>query len=289
MFLLLPFGIIIIAAVLIIIFKAIKIVPESRVYIIEKLGKYDQSLSSGLNFINPFFDRVARVVSLKEQVVDFPPQPVITKDNATMQIDTIIYFQITDPKLYTYGIERPISAIENLTATTLRNIIGDMTVDQTLTSRDVINTNMRVELDEATDPWGIKVNRVELKSIIPPADIRSAMEKEMKAEREKRANILEAQAKRESAILVAEGEKQAAILRAEAILSIQRAKAEALRLLNEAKPTPEVLSLKGMEAFERVADGQATKIIVPANFQNLASTITAFAELNEKSEMTGKK
>ena len=303
MFLLLPFGIIIIVAALIIIFKAIKIVPESRVYIIEKLGKYDQSLSSGLNFINPFFDRVARVVSLKEQVVDFPPQPVITKDNATMQIDTIIYFQITDPKLYTYGIERPISAIENLTATTLRNIIGDMTVDQTLTSRDVINTNMRVELDEATDPWGIKVNRVELKSIIPPADIRSAMEKEMKAEREKRANILEAQAKRESAILVAEGEKQAAILRAEAkkeqaikeaegeaeaILSIQRAKAEALRLLNEAKPTHEVLSLKGMEAFERVADGQATKIIVPANFQNLASTITAFAELNEKSEMTGK-
>ena len=296
MFLLLPFGIIIIVAALIIIFKAIKIVPESRVYIIEKLGKYDQSLSSGLNFINPFF---ARVVSLKEQVVDFPPQPVITKDNATMQIDTIIYFQITDPKLYTYGIERPISAIENLTATTLRNIIGDMTVDQTLTSRDVINTNMRVELDEATDPWGIKVNRVELKSIIPPADIRSAMEKEMKAEREKRANILEAQAKRESAILVAEGEKQAAILRAEAkkeqaikeaegeaeaILSIQRAKAEALRLLNEAKPTPEVLSLKGMEAFEKAADGNATKIIVPANFQNLASTITAFAELNEKTE-----
>ena len=250
-------------------------------------------------FINPFFDRVARVVSLKEQVVDFPPQPVITKDNATMQIDTIIYFQITDPKLYTYGIERPISAIENLTATTLRNIIGDMTVDQTLTSRDVINTNMRVELDEATDPWGIKVNRVELKSIIPPAEIRSAMEKEMKAEREKRANILEAQAKRESAILVAEGEKQAAILRAEAkkeqaikeaegeaeaILSIQKAKAEALRLLNEAKPTPEVLSLKGMEAFEKAADGNATKIIVPANFQNLASTITAFAELNEKTE-----
>ena len=294
MFLLLPFGIIVIVAALIIIFKAIKIVPESRVYIIEKLGKYDQSLSSGLNFINPFFDRVARVVSLKEQVVDFPPQPVITKDNATMQIDTIIYFQITDPKLYTYGIERPISAIENLTATTLRNIIGDMTVDQTLTSRDVINTNMRVELDEATDPWGIKVNRVELKSIIPPADIRSAMEKEMKAEREKRANILEAQAKRESAILVAEGEKQAAILRAEAkkeaegeaeaILSIQKAKAEALRLLNEAKPTPEVLSLKGMEAFEKAADGNATKIIVPANFQNLASTITAFAELNEKTE-----
>ena len=300
----LPLIVILIVIALIYIFKSIKIVPESRVLIIEKLGKYDRSLNSGLSFLNPFFDRVARSVSLKEQVVDFPPQPVITKDNATMQIDTVVYFQITDPKLYTYGIERPISAIENLTATTLRNIIGDMTVDQTLTSRDVINTNMRVELDEATDPWGIKVNRVELKSIIPPADIRSAMEKEMKAEREKRANILEAQAKGESAILVAEGEKQAAILRAEAkkeqaikeaegeaeaILSIQRAKAEALRLLNEAKPTPEVLSLKGMEAFERAADGQATKIIVPANFQNLASTITAFAELNEKNEMTGKK
>ena len=211
--------------------------------------------------------------------------------------NTIIYFQITDPKLYTYGIERPISAIENLTATTLRNIIGDMTVDQTLTSRDVINTNMRVELDEATDPWGIKVNRVELKSIIPPADIRSAMEKEMKAEREKRANILEAQAKRESAILVAEGEKQAAILRAEAkkeqqikeaegeaaaILSIQKAKAEALRLLKEAGPTAEVISLKGMETFEKVADGKATKIIIPSNMQNLASMVTGFAELNEK-------
>ena len=187
--------------------KGIKIVPESNVYIVEKLGKYHQSLSSGLNFINPFFDRISRVVSLKEQVVDFPPQPVITKDNATMQIDTVVYFQITDPKSYTYGVERPLSAIENLTATTLRNIIGDMTVDQTLTSRDIINTKMRVELDEATDPWGIKVNRVELKSILPPEDIRVAMEKEMKAEREKRATVLEAQAKRESAILVAEGEK----------------------------------------------------------------------------------
>ena len=299
MFLLLPLGLIIIVAALIIIFKAVRIVPESKVYVIETLGKYSRSLEAGLTFINPFFDRVARVVSLKEQVVDFPPQPVITKDNATMQIDTIVYFQITDPKLYTYGIERPVSAIENLTATTLRNIIGDMTVDETLTSRDTINTKMRTELDEATDPWGIKVNRVELKSIIPPADIRSAMEKEMKAEREKRAQVLEAQAKRESAILVAEGEKQAAILRAEAkkeqaikeaegeaeaILSVQRAKAEALRLLNEAKPSPEVLSLKGMEAFEKAADGKATKIIVPANYQNIASTITAFAELNEKTE-----
>jgi Membrane protease subunits, stomatin/prohibitin homologs len=299
MFLLLPLGLIIIAAALIIIFKAVRIVPESKVYVIETLGKYSRSLEAGLTFINPFFDRVARVVSLKEQVVDFPPQPVITKDNATMQIDTIVYFQITDPKLYTYGIERPVSAIENLTATTLRNIIGDMTVDETLTSRDTINTKMRTELDEATDPWGIKVNRVELKSIIPPADIRSAMEKEMKAEREKRAQVLEAQAKRESAILVAEGEKQAAILRAEAkkeqaikeaegeaeaILSVQKAKAEALRLLNEAKPSPEVLSLKGMEAFEKAADGKATKIIVPANYQNIASTVTAFAELNERTQ-----
>lgn len=299
MFLLLPLGLIIIVAALIIIFKAVRIVPESKVYVIETLGKYSRSLEAGLTFINPFFDKVARVVSLKEQVVDFPPQPVITKDNATMQIDTIVYFQITDPKLYTYGIERPVSAIENLTATTLRNIIGDMTVDQTLTSRDTINTKMRTELDEATDPWGIKVNRVELKSIIPPEDIRSAMEKEMKAEREKRAQVLEAQAKRESAILVAEGEKQAAILRAEAkkeqaireaegeaeaILSVQKAKAEALRLLNEAKPSPEVLSLKGMEAFEKAADGKATKIIVPANYQNIASTVTAFAELNEKTE-----
>ena len=300
-FIFLPFIIILLSIAAIIIFKSIKIVPESRVYIIERLGKYNQTLESGLNFLNPFFDKVSRVVSTKEQVKDFPPQPVITKDNATMQIDTVVYFQITDPKLYTYGVERPIDAIENLTATTLRNIIGDMTVDQTLTSRDVINTKMRTELDEATDPWGIKVNRVELKSILPPADIRIAMEKEMKAEREKRANILEAQAKRESAILVAEGEKQAAILRAEAkkeqaikeaegeaeaILSIQRAKAESLKLLKEAAPNTEVLSLKGMETFEKVADVKSTKIIIPSNFQNLASVVTAFAELNEKSEGT---
>ncbi|WP_314393372.1 SPFH domain-containing protein [Leptotrichia shahii] len=293
----LPIVIILIVIALIYILKSIKIVPESRVLIVEKLGKYDRSLSSGLSFLNPFFDRVARSVSLKEQVVDFPPQPVITKDNATMQIDTVVYFQITDPKLYTYGVERPLSAIENLTATTLRNIIGDMTVDQTLTSRDIINTKMRQELDDATDPWGIKVNRVELKSILPPADIRVAMEKEMKAEREKRANILEAQAKREAAILVAEGEKQAAILRAEAkkeqqikeaegeaeaILSVQRAKAEALRLLNEAAPTKEVLSLRGMETFEKVADGKATKIIIPSELQNLAGMVTAVSELVKK-------
>ena len=293
----LPIVVILIVIALIYILKSIKIVPESRVLIVEKLGKYDRSLSSGPSFLNPFFDRVARSVSLKEQVVDFPPQPVITKDNATMQIDTVVYFQITDPKLYTYGVERPLSAIENLTATTLRNIIGDMTVDQTLTSRDIINTKMRQELDDATDPWGIKVNRVELKSILPPADIRVAMEKEMKAEREKRANILEAQAKREAAILVAEGEKQAAILRAEAkkeqqikeaegeaeaILSVQRAKAEALRLLNEAAPTKEVLSLRGMETFEKVADGKATKIIIPSELQNLAGMVTAVSELVKK-------
>lgn len=286
--------VVILALLLVFISKGIKIVPESNVYIVEKLGKYHQSLSSGLNFINPFFDRVSRVVSLKEQVVDFPPQPVITKDNATMQIDTVVYFQITDPKSYTYGVERPLSAIENLTATTLRNIIGDMTVDQTLTSRDIINTKMRVELDEATDPWGIKVNRVELKSILPPEDIRVAMEKEMKAEREKRATVLEAQARRESAILVAEGEKQSMILRAEAakeseiqealgkaqaILEIRKAEAEGIRLLNEAKITKEVLSLKSLESLEKVADGQATKIIVPSELQNLSSFVTAIREI----------
>lgn len=286
--------VVVMALLLVFISKGIKIVPESNVYIVEKLGKYHQSLSSGLNFINPFFDRISRVVSLKEQVVDFPPQPVITKDNATMQIDTVVYFQITDPKSYTYGVERPLSAIENLTATTLRNIIGDMTVDQTLTSRDIINTKMRVELDEATDPWGIKVNRVELKSILPPEDIRVAMEKEMKAEREKRATVLEAQAKRESAILVAEGEKQSMILRAEAakeseiqealgkaqaILEIRKAEAEGIRLLNEAKITKEVLSLKSFESLEKVADGQATKIIVPSELQNLSSFVTAIREM----------
>ena len=293
-------AIIILAIIVVFTAKGIKIVPESRVYVIERLGKYSQGLQSGLNFINPFFDRVAKVISLKEQVVDFPPQPVITKDNATMQIDTIVYFQITDPKLYTYGVERPLAAIENLTATTLRNIIGDMTVDQTLTSRDTINTAMRAELDEATDPWGIKVNRVELKSILPPEDIRVAMEKEMKAEREKRANILEAQAKKESAILVAEGNKQAAILNAEAeketaikraegqaqaILAIQKAQAESLRVLSEADPSQKVLTLKGLEAFQKVADGKATKIIIPTELSSLASLATSFAELNQKVEL----
>lgn len=289
-----PFFVLVLVIVALITLKSIKIIPESQVYIVEKLGKYSSSLQSGLNFINPFFDRVSRIVSLKEQVVDFEPQAVITKDNATMQIDTVVYFQITDPKLYTYGVERPISAIENLTATTLRNIIGDMTVDQTLTSRDIINTKMRQELDEATDPWGIKVNRVELKSILPPNDIRIAMEKEMKAEREKRAKILEAQAIRESAILVAEGEKQSSILRAEAekevkikeaegkaqaILEIQRAEAEAIKLLNNARPEKEILALKSLETFEKVANGQSTKIIIPSEIQNLAGLVQSIREV----------
>ena len=289
-----PFFVLLIILIAIVMLKAVKIVPESQVYIVEKLGKYYQSLSSGLSFINPFFDRVSRVVSLKEQVVDFDPQAVITKDNATMQIDTVVYFQITDPKLYTYGVERPLSAIENLTATTLRNIIGDMTVDETLTSRDIINTKMRQELDDATDPWGIKVNRVELKSILPPNDIRVAMEKEMKAEREKRAKILEAQATRESAILVAEGEKQSAILRAEAekevkikeaegkaqaILEVQKAEAEAIKVLNEAKPTKEILALKSFATFEKVADGKSTKILIPSDIQNLAGFMQAIKEI----------
>ncbi len=289
-----PFFVLLIILIAIIMFKAVKIVPESQVYIVEKLGKYYQSLSSGLSFINPFFDKVSRIVSLKEQVVDFDPQAVITKDNATMQIDTVVYFQITDPKLYTYGVERPLSAIENLTATTLRNIIGDMTVDETLTSRDIINTKMRQELDDATDPWGIKVNRVELKSILPPNDIRIAMEKEMKAEREKRAKILEAQATRESAILVAEWEKQSAILRAEAekevkikeaegkaqaILEIQKAEAEAIKVLNEAQPTKEILALKSFETFEKVADGKSTKILIPSEIQNLAGFMQAIKEI----------
>ena len=289
-----PFFVLLIILIAIIMLKAVKIVPESQVYIVEKLGKYYQSLSSGLSFINPFFDRVSRIVSLKEQVVDFDLQAVITKDNATMQIDTVVYFQITDPKLYTYGVERPLSAIENLTATTLRNIIGDMTVDETLTSRDIINTKMRQELDDATDPWGIKVNRVELKSILPPNDIRIAMEKEMKAEREKRAKILEAQATRESAILVAEGEKQSAILRAEAekevkikeaegkaqaILEIQKAEAEAIKILNEAKPTKEILALKSFATFEKVADGKSTKILIPSEIQNLAGFMQAIKEI----------
>ena len=289
--------IIILLAVMVILVTCIKIVPESFEYTVETLGKYSKTLKSGLNFLIPFIDRVSKIVSLKEQVIDFPPQPVITKDNATVEIDTVIYFQILDTKLYTYGVERPIKAIENLATTTLRNIIGDLTVDQTLTSREKINTEMRIALDEATDAWGIKVNRVELKSILPPLDMRQSMEKEMKAERDKRAKILTAQAERESSILIAEGEKQAAILRAEArkeqqireaegeaqaILSVQKAKSEAIKLLNESKPSPEIIAIKGLEALEKVADGKSTKIIIPSNLQGLAGMVTSFAELNEK-------
>ena len=291
-------GIIIILIVtMIILVTCIKIVPESFEYTVETLGKYSKTLKSGLNFLIPFIDRVSKIVSLKEQVIDFPPQPVITKDNATVEIDTVIYFQILDTKLYTYGVERPIKAIENLATTTLRNIIGDLTVDQTLTSREKINTEMRIALDEATDAWGIKVNRVELKSILPPLDMRQSMEKEMKAERDKRAKILTAQAERESSILIAEGEKQAAILRAEArkeqqireaegeaqaILSVQKAKSEAIKLLNESNPTPSIIAIKGLEALEKVAEGKSTKIIIPSNLQGLAGMVTSFAELNEK-------
>ena len=281
---------ILLVIIILLVTTGIRIVPEAQVYVIERLGKYSGVLNSGLNFINPFIDRISKKVTLKEQVVDFDPQGVITKDNATMQIDTVVYFQITDPKLYTYGVERPLAAIENLTATTLRNIIGDMTVDETLTSRDTINSKMRSELDDATDPWGIKVNRVELKSIIPPTEIRVAMEKEMKAEREKRAKILEAQAQKESAILVAEGEKTASILRAEAekevsikeaegkaeaILKLKQAEADGLKILNESSPNKEVLTLRSLESLEKVANGNATKIFIPSELQNLTSLLAA--------------
>jgi len=281
---------ILLVIIILLVTTGIRIVPEAQVYVVERLGKYSGVLNSGLNFINPFIDRISKKVTLKEQVVDFDPQGVITKDNATMQIDTVVYFQITDPKLYTYGVERPLAAIENLTATTLRNIIGDMTVDETLTSRDTINSKMRTELDEATDPWGIKVNRVELKSIIPPTEIRVAMEKEMKAEREKRAKILEAQAQKESAILVAEGEKTASILRAEAekevsikeaegraeaILKLKQAEADGLKILNESSPNKEVLTLRSLESLEKVANGNATKIFIPSELQNLTTLLAA--------------
>ena len=286
--------ILVILAVLII--SNIKIVPQSYAVIIERLGAYQATWDVGLHFKIPFIEKMGRRISLKEQVVDFAPQPVITKDNVTMQIDTVVYFQITDPKLYAYGVELPMSAIENLTATTLRNIIGDMELDESLTSRDVINTKMRSILDEATDPWGIKVNRVELKNIIPPAGIREAMEKQMKAERERREAILRAEGEKKSAILVAEGEKAAAILKAEAekesqilraeaekesairvaegeaqaILSVQEATAAGLRMLNDASPKDSVLKIKSLEAFQKAADGKATKIIIPSEIQGLA-------------------
>ena len=279
------------ALIVIIIFiflSCIRIVPQTKEYVIERLGKYHGTLEAGFNTIAPFIDRRVKVVSTKEQVIDFPPQPVITKDNVTMQIDTVIYFKITDSKQYAYGVERPMSAIENLTATTLRNIIGDMELDETLTSRDIINTKMRTELDDATDPWGIKVNRVELKNILPPEDIRNSMERQMKAEREKREVILRAEADRDAVILRANAVKEQKIREAqgeaEAILAVQKANAEAIMLLKEAAPTNEVITLKGMDTFAKVADGKATKIIIPSNYQNLASMITTFAELNEKSD-----
>lgn len=300
------FGIILIVIMLVSIH--VRIVSQSRAYVIERLGAYIRTWDVGLNVLIPFIDRVAKVVSLKEQVIDFPPQPVITKDNVTMQIDSVIYFQITDPKLYTYGVENPLNAIENLTATTLRNIIGDMELDSTLTSRDVINTKMRIILDEATDPWGIKINRVELKNILPPRGIQDAMEKQMKAERERRESILIAEGQKRSSILIAEGEKESSILKAEgakqasilkaeaqkevaikeaqgeaeAILSVQKAKAEAIILIREAKPNKEVLTIRGMEAFEKIADGKATKIIVPSNLQNLMTFSTLFEEGKNK-------
>ena len=272
----------------------IVIVPQARAYVIERLGTYRDTWNTGLHFKVPLFERIARKVTLKEQVVDFPPQPVITKDNVTMQIDTVVYFQITDPKMFTYGIESPMAAIENLTATTLRNIIGDLELDQTLTSRDIINTKMRAILDEATDACGIKVNRVELKNIIPPAAIQESMEKQMKAERERREAILVAEGKKQSAILVAEGEKEAAVLaaeatrlskikeaqgEAEALLAVQKALADSIALLNDAAPSEQVIRLKSLEAFGKAADGKATKIIIPSEIQSLAGLASSFKEV----------
>ena len=298
-------GIIVGVIVLAIIVSCIKVVPQAQARILERLGAYRQTWSVGIHFKIPFIDKADKRISLKEQVVDFAPQPVITKDNVTMRIDTVIYFQITDPKLYAYGVENPIMAIENLTATTLRNIIGELELDQTLTSREIINTKMRVSLDQATDPWGIKVNRVELKNIIPPAEIQNAMERQMKAERERReavtraegekkASITVAEGKKQSAILEAEAEKEAAILRAEAkkeatireaegqaqaIRAVQEANADGIRLIKEAGADSSVITLKSLEAFAKAADGKATKIIIPSEIQGLAGAVTSIAEL----------
>lgn len=294
--------------ILIILASSIKIVPQATAYVIERLGGYQTTLNVGIHFIVPVIDKVAKRVSLKEQVVDFAPQPVITKDNVTMKIDTVVFFQITDPKLYTYGVERPLMAIENLTATTLRNIIGDLELDETLTSREIINTKMRVSLDVATDPWGIKVNRVELKNIIPPTAIQDAMEKQMKAERERREAILRAEGEKTSAILVAEGKKQAVILeaeaskeaailraeaqkeatireaegQAEAILAVQKANADGIRFINESQPGNAVLQLKSLEAFAKAADGKATKIIIPSEIQGVAGLVKSLTEVSKE-------
>lgn len=299
------FLIVLIVIILLIASSLIRIVPQAHAYILERLGAYQATWETGIHFKIPFIEKVARKVNLKEQVVDFPPQPVITKDNVTMQIDTVVFFQITDPKLYTYGVENPIMAIENLSATTLRNIIGEMELDETLTSRETINTQMRASLDVATDPWGIKVNRVELKNIIPPEAIRDAMEKQMKAERERREAILRAEGEKRSTILVAEGHKESAILdaeadkqaailkaeaekekmikeaegQAEAVLKVQKATAEGLRMIREAGADEAVLTLKSLEALEKVADGKSTKIIIPSEIQGLAGLATSLKEI----------
>ena len=294
----------VLAVVFLLVIPNIKVVQQSRAYVIERLGVFQSVWGVGMHFKVPFVDRIARKVSLKEQVLDYPPQPVITKDNVTMQIDTVVYFQITDPKLYCYGVEQPMMAMETLTATTLRNIIGDLELDQTLTSRDVVNTKMRAILDEATDPWGIKVNRVELKNILPPQDIQNSMEKQMKAERDRRQSILQAEGQKKSAILIAEGEKESAILRASAekeaailkaeaekqaailkadgeaaaIRAVQQALADSLAMLNEKAPNDNVLKLKAIEAMEHVADGQATKIIIPSEMQGLVGLANGIVE-----------
>ena len=280
--------------VLVLLISSICLVPQATTYVMEWLGVYHGTWEAGLHFKVPFLMRIAKKVSLKEQVVDFKPQPVITRDNVTMQIDTVVFFQVTDAKLFTYGVERPMAAIENLTATTLRNIIGEMELDHTLTSRDVINTKITAILDEATDKWGIKVNRVEVKNIIPPAEIQDAMEKQMKAERQRRESILRAEGEKRSAILVAEGEKESAILRADAvreqrireaqgeaqaIMEVQKALADSLKLLNEAAPSDRVLALKGLEALAKVADGKATKLIIPSDMQNLAGLVSSVKEM----------
>ena len=285
--------IVLIVVILVILARCVRVVQQSKAYVIERLGAFHTVWSVGLHFKVPFIDRVLRVVSLKEQVADFPPQPVITKDNVTMQIDTVLYYQITDPKLFAYGVENPMNAIENLTATTLRNIIGELELDQSLTSRDIINARMRSILDEATDPWGIKVNRVELKNILPPKDIQNAMEKQMRAERERREQILQAEGQKQSQILVAEGEKESRILRADgekqarimeaeaeaaAILRVNEAMANSLKLLNESNPTDPVIRIKALEAFQAAANGKATKIIIPSEIQGLAGLADGIVE-----------
>ena len=289
----------IIIIVLVVVIPSIKIVPQAKSYVIERLGSYYQTWGNGVHFKIPFIDRIANITTMKEIVKDFAPQPVITKDNVTMQIDTVVYYQITNPNLYTYGVENPISAIENLTATTLRNLIGELELDQTLTSRDIINSKMRSILDEATDPWGIKVNRVEVKNIIPPRDIQEAMEKQMRAERERREKILQAEGEKKSSILIAEGEKESAILRAEAhreskirmaegeaeaLLKIKQAEAEGIKHLKEAKADASVLTLKSYEALSKVAEGSATKIIIPSNMEGIATFGTVLNEMLEKKD-----